>query len=680
MIRRSLILLRLLPLGLLALARPLAGQVEAAVEAIAPVLAAEDARRFDPARFRVALSSADSLVRRVAAVAVGRIHDPAGTALLLPLLTDRDSTVVGSAMFALGLLGDSSAAAPIIARLRDPAPLDEATVKEAVTALSRIGGASAAALFERVLAGAEFATHPAHDAIVRQALIDAWRLGRRNAPVDRLLRFTEDSGADIRWRAFYSLGRLRAPAAGDRFAAALTDENADVRAVAARTLTASYADSAGIQRETAVGLLVRLISDEDAGVRISALRSIGTYHLRGIAPKLLSSLDDPTPNVSVQAALVLGELGDPAAGASLARVADGKGTWAIRREALIALGKCDTAAFISSQAAWSGSGDWRDRAAAAEGWAAFAPGPRAGKPDFLDDPDGRVVAAALQAWSAAVDGPDPALLAAARARLTHPDVVVRSLSGDVVARAPEVADVPGLKAMYAMTRFDSIPDAALSALGALAALARVSASNADLVGREFVLATPRPADYLQRRWAEENWPQLAGRWGPARPIDTGRTLQDYRDLARRFIVKPSPDRLPHVFIETARGTIEVELYGPDAPMTVANFLRLTDRKFFDNRQWHRVVPNFVVQDGDPRGDGWGGPGGTIRDELNRRHFDVNMLGMALSGPDTGGSQWFITLSDQPHLDGDYTLFGKVVAGFPALIRITQGDLIRSVHR
>ena len=150
--------------------------------------------------------------------------------------------------------------------------------------------------------------------------------------------------------------------------------------------------------------------------------------------------------------------------------------------------------------------------------------------------------------------------------------------------------------------------------------------------------------------------------------------------SRRFLVGPDSLARPHVTIETEqRGAIEVELLGPEAPLTVANFLRLVDRRFFDGNRWHRVVPNFVVQDGDPRGDGFGGPGGAIRDEINRNRYDAPMLGMALSGPDTGSSQWFINLSAQPHLDGTYTVFGRVGRERGALTRITQGDLIRTMR-
>ncbi|HEU5304462.1 MAG TPA: peptidylprolyl isomerase, partial [Gemmatimonadales bacterium] len=198
----------------------------------------------------------------------------------------------------------------------------------------------------------------------------------------------------------------------------------------------------------------------------------------------------------------------------------------------------------------------------------------------------------------------------------------------------------------------------------------------------FLESSPRPANYLLRRWAEANWPEAADRWGRAYPIATGRTLEDYRDLARRFLAAPDSVARPHVFIETEqRGVLEVELFGPEAPLTVANFLRLVNRRFFDGNRWHRVVPNFVLQDGDPRGDGFGGPGGAIRDEINRVRYEVKpMLGMALSGPDTGSSQWFITLGPQPHLDGSYTVFGRVVGNAAALTRITQGDVIRAIRR
>jgi cyclophilin family peptidyl-prolyl cis-trans isomerase len=256
------------------------------------------------------------------------------------------------------------------------------------------------------------------------------------------------------------------------------------------------------------------------------------------------------------------------------------------------------------------------------------------------------------------------------------------VAADALGRAADPADVPSLIQLYHRSLRDSFPEASLSALGAIAAIRRAGGPARARVDREFLESTPRPANYLVRRWAEDHWPEVAERWGPAYPVATGRTPQDYRELARQFLVAADSVARPHIFIETdQRGVLEVELLGPDAPLTVANFLRLVDRRFFDGNRWHRVVPNFVVQDGDPRGDGFGGPGGAIRDEINRNRYGIKpMLGMALSGPDTGSSQWFINLSPQPHLDGTYTVFGRAVGNVSALSRITQGDVIRTIRR
>ena len=136
---------------------------------------------------------------------------------------------------------------------------------------------------------------------------------------------------------------------------------------------------------------------------------------------------------------------------------------------------------------------------------------------------------------------------------------------------------------------------------------------------------------------------------------------------------------PHVYIDTPRGTIEIEMAVLDAPLTCLNFMTLARKGFFKGAAWHRVVANFVVQDGDPRGDGEGGPGYTIRDEINERLYLRGTMGMALDWADTGGSQFFLTHSPQPHLDGRYTVFGQIVSGLDVLDRIQPGDPILRVR-
>jgi cyclophilin family peptidyl-prolyl cis-trans isomerase len=141
----------------------------------------------------------------------------------------------------------------------------------------------------------------------------------------------------------------------------------------------------------------------------------------------------------------------------------------------------------------------------------------------------------------------------------------------------------------------------------------------------------------------------------------------------------SPRYSPRAFIDTDKGTVELELAVLDAPLTVANFITLARKGFFNGVALHRVVPDFVVQDGDPRGDGEGGPGYTIRDEINERPYLRGTVGMALDWQDTGGSQFFITHSPQPHLDGRYTVFGLVMNGLDVVDRLVPGDVIRRVR-
>jgi len=655
---------------------PAGAQQEAVVEQLAPVIAAEDSRNFQPGIFRSALVAPDSLVRRLAALAAGRIGDPRATPLIVPLLSDQDSTVRVAAAFALGLMRDTAGARPLMDRITGQPALDGPTAQEAITALAKIGGSGVGAFFDGILGGSIVPSRTEKRPILSQIVLESWRLGP-DAPVAALLPFLEDTAAGFRWRAAFTLGRLGAPAAANRLTVALRDPETIVRAMAARAFSRNYADSARLAPASVAGLLVRSSTDQNLQVRINALRSLATFGDSALVSEIIPLLDDPSPAVQVQAAMTAGAMGGGEAAKGLARIAAGKGPIGVRRAALVALAEADSATFVPASTKWRSSTDWRERAAAAEGSAVAGPGD---KPWFLSDRDSRVIATGLSAWSGAVEGPDPALLAASRPLVQHADAAVRSIAADALARGADPDDLTLLAAGFRRTTRDSFPDAALSALGAIRAIRKASPEAQVRVDREFAAAAPRPDDYLIRRWAEDNWHELAQRWGRSTPIATGRSAQDYRDLIRRYVVAPDSVARPKVILDTdQRGPVEIELLGPEAPMTVANFVRLVERRFFDGNRWHRVVPNFVVQDGDPRGDGFGSPGGAIRDEINRHRYDGPMLGMALSGPDTGSSQWFINLSPQPHLDGTYTIFGRVTTGLANLARITQGDLIRTIR-
>jgi peptidyl-prolyl cis-trans isomerase B (cyclophilin B) len=136
-----------------------------------------------------------------------------------------------------------------------------------------------------------------------------------------------------------------------------------------------------------------------------------------------------------------------------------------------------------------------------------------------------------------------------------------------------------------------------------------------------------------------------------------------------------------VKMETARGTIELELYPEYAPKTVNSFVFLAEEGFYDGVTFHRVIDNFMIQGGDPTGTGRGGPGYRFEDEFtgNPLKHETGVISMANAGPNTNGSQFFITHSPQPHLDGRHTVFGKVVKGQDVVNAIRQGDRILQVE-
>jgi peptidyl-prolyl cis-trans isomerase B (cyclophilin B) len=142
-----------------------------------------------------------------------------------------------------------------------------------------------------------------------------------------------------------------------------------------------------------------------------------------------------------------------------------------------------------------------------------------------------------------------------------------------------------------------------------------------------------------------------------------------------------PKKSYRVKMETDKGLIQLELYPQHAPKTVNNFAFLAREGFYDGVVFHRVISNFVIQGGDPTGTGRGGPGYRFEDETrgNPLRHETGVISMANAGPNTNGSQFFITHSPQPHLDGKHTVFGKVVAGQDVVDAIRQGDRMIKVE-
>jgi len=253
-------------------------------------------------------------------------------------------------------------------------------------------------------------------------------------------------------------------------------------------------------------------------------------------------------------------------------------------------------------------------------------------------------------------------------QLKEKDIIVRATAANILAEQPREAHLTPLLDALTQSKSDEANDAKLAILTALSKHKKPEALEA-------IKSALADQDHLVRRHAIDLLKQMgAGDFSDRIGIvQTGHDKLFYRRAVARLNKKVTAT------IHTDQGQIRIELFPQDAPMTVDSFVTLARKGFFNNLTFHRVVPNFVIQGGDPRGDGEGGPGYQIRCEINTRPYIRGAVGMALSGKDTGGSQFFITHSPQPHLDGGYTIFGQVISGMEIVDRITRGDMIRKVE-
>jgi cyclophilin family peptidyl-prolyl cis-trans isomerase/HEAT repeat protein len=651
----------------------------------ARLLAMTDSRSVDESIIAAALASSSSPLRAAGALSIGHVKARALVPRLVSLLGDPDTAVAANAAYAIGLLRDSTTVRALTNRIVGRAPVTVSV--EAAWALGEIGTPAHAVLdsllvalnapappvvIDTVRASAKAAGQPdivppppvePIDARVTAALIlSAARM--RPVSVAAIKPYLRSRDPEIAWRAAYALARTPTPGAVRSLADLILTTNPELRANIARGLARSAAgDSLASVARNALDFLVEV---RDPHVRINAVRSLASYGASARIP-VIAATRDTNHAVRITAAQNLARVMDR----DLVRWAwlwQSDTAFAYRKAVLEAATR--TGVELPALREWRLSDDWRRRAALATA-ASVAPSPARGVAIAMPltrEVDPRVRAAGYSALGQRLDSV-PAVLDSIRQGLSDRDALVRAAAIEALRGRATAADAHRVVAVYRRSVADSLNDARVAAISYLsAAWRRDSAAFTDSL-RAAIAALPQPPD--PEVGAAARGASVFSRWKT--DAIAARPAEWYEEVVRRLIVPALAGTRPSVQLVTERGTISLELAPVDAPLTVNNFLSLTSAGFYRNTRFHRVVPNFVVQDGDPRGDGNGGPGYAIRDELNRLRYDRGALGMALSGPDTGGSQYFITHSAQPHLDGGYTVFGRMTSGFSVLDAIVEGD-------
>ena len=619
------------------------------------------------------LKDGEARIRRRAALAVGRTRLVAGVALLTPLLaSDPDPEVRQMAAFAMGLIGDRSAAEALIAALADADPIVHGRAAEALGMIGHKAAADAIAqmMATHVKAGVLNDIAPDDLEYPKPPPVEAVRLGMyalvRLAAYPALASvLTDGAGRPVSrwWPIAYAFRRVGDANAGPVLLFLLQGQGGITRAFAARGLGV-------IKEQRAVTPLLAVLGNEAEviNVRIEAVRSLAELGDASAVAPLIKLLSNPKgdPTLRLEVVTALGQL-RPAQAVDVFVDLMTERWPSMRAAALTGLARTDPDTFITVLSGLDPDPHWSVRAAVASALAALdVERARPRLMVLLQDEDQRVVPAVLSALVAIGATEAETILIE---RLAAEDPVVRLTAANGLARLKSRAAVQTLVGAYDRAEKDPTYITRAAILSALVELDRAAA---------------RPL--LERAISDRDWSVRVRAATLLRTIDATADLTVMRpapavglpqlnDLPRLI----GPTVSPVAYIDTEKGLIQIELAVLDAPRTVVNFIELARRNFLGATPFHRVVPNFVAQDGDPRGDGEGGPGYTIRDEINQRPYLRGTVGMALDWEDTGGSQFFITHTPQPHLDGRYTVFGHVVSGMDVVDRLQQWDQIRTVR-
>ncbi len=607
-------------------------------------------------------------VRARTALALARLEDPAGLPLLEALVNDDVLEVRENAYFALGQLmgpGRTSRVAPraeAILLERYGSETEPALKMRILEALGKVGGQASRAVF---LAGLQDDDGGVRGRAAVAVAIQAYRgLANHADPevVEALVALFKDRDPAVRWRGAYAFVRLSLqeearPPVNDALLPLLEDPDETVRAMAARAL-------GKVGNASTIDALAQAMTQDAWRVRVNCLRAAASLNVPSALGLIQVGLEDEHYLVRQQAISSLGILGIPEGAEFLEPyLADPSADPGLQAEAVLALGRIlgidaleALRYHLKSQHHWvriaavTSLGQMNDPAAQAE-LAALA--------RTEDDP--RVMAALADAIG---QNPGEDSEEALLVLMSRGDAAVVTVTAKLAGILHMAAALPTLVDAYrrqSPVRDWESREAIVTAMGDL--------ELRDDRARDILQEAMADTDNRVAEAAAAAYKKIYHQEAPPRQPVSRRLSTSYFET----------QHYQRAILETEKGTIVLALYPEQAPLTTANFVRLAREGFFNGLTFHRVVPNFVVQTGCPRGDGWGGPGYTIRCEINTIPYERGTVGMALSGRDTGGSQFFITHSPEPHLDGTYTVFGRVIEGMDVVDRIVRGDLIHVIR-
>ncbi|MDZ4724134.1 MAG: peptidylprolyl isomerase [candidate division Zixibacteria bacterium] len=624
-------------------------------EKLADIIHQEDLRQINNTLTGYLDDDSDE-IRARAALAIGRIGSDKSAELLFQKLKDESIDVAATAAFAMGLTGDTAYAWRLLEAAHD---LPAAIAASAVVSAGRLSDSSKADVNAELI---NFLGHISADVREEACYALFYANAKEQAKVLASM-YTMEPDSLTKEAALFTLARFGLDEGTPVFINYLADSDPYLRGLAVRGMSKSTSPDAERYLEIA-------LNDRDHNVAAQAVAALKARNQPMSAPRLagkLSREDDEKLQVELISALqALGRndavelvrtifLGSPSINVINASV-----------QYLASIEGDRTVGIIDSLI--RGESPARLKAGCATAYALIGGSGVIPRLTVLFTDEDPIVRAA--AFGALTDIDSANIDFYLSKALDDPDMVVVSLAIDKVKEGYLVTYLPKLAAFIDRGKeidIDirrAIVDATSAFLG----------GESDSLAREILVKAALDPEYIVRKDASKVYKEKLSEDRQSF-VRQPQTQISYKQLVEAVEMYKQN---PRILISTSKGDIELELFFETAPLTVLNFIALAKDGFYDGLQFHRVVPNFVIQGGDPRGDGWGGPGYYIRCEYSAKLYRRGTLGIATSGKDTGGSQFFITHSPQPHLNARYTIFGQVISGMETVDNIVIGDTIERV--
>lgn len=625
-------------------------------EKLAEIVHLED-QRDSSKRLYSYLEDSDAEVRERAAMAVGRIGTAEGAKRLFELISnDAAIDVTSTAAFAIGLSEQKEYAFKLLDAAFD---YPGRVAANAVLSAGRLADSSMKNVHVSLQS---YYSHPSPE--VREAACMATFLCKADYLAPEMFKFFNfEPDEDVKITALYALARMGISQAENIYKSYLADADPFVRTIAVRGLSSSESDES-------THLLSIAANDSDPGVAAEAITMLGKRKSEEAQKQLARKLERAEdPKIVVSLFNALRAQGNDRGIDVAHRIIETRQSTYIASAAVkyLAFVQKDRAVNIIDSLATVD--DQYLKVACAEAYGMVGRStvvPRLAR--LFVDPNSSVRMAAFNSLLDTDRGNYDYYMKEA---LADTDYVVVN---NAVVKIGDDKQAQYLEQLLQMSDArDLNADIKRSLIELAGKFLRINPKDA--TAKQLLINGAIDPEYVVRRDAAGVYNNVLG--------------ENRSDIIRHPFTKISESKLessfekfktnPYATIFTSRGQIDIELYFDIAPLTVLNFIELAKDGFYEGIRFHRVVPNFVAQGGDPRGDGWGGPNYYIRDEYSAEPYKRGAVGIATSGKDTGGSQFFITLSPQPHLEGRYTLFGQVIAGMQYVDELVIGDEIEKIE-